>query len=275
MNVSKKNKKTLAALSVSLLVSGILSLSVSGIASAQAITVETDQSSYETGDTLMISGNVGTPQGTQPALIRVIDPKGVLVRADQADVAADGSYTYTFPAGGLMRNSGEHTVQVTYGTSTEETTFDFTATEQSVGVWQTFTLEIAGVEYPIRYQIIGGAVEDMVADPATRTLLVTLDSSADGMLTIELPRVVMDAEEDDFSVFMDGEIGHFVVDELEPTDQARTVSIEFVQGAQEIEIVGTFMVPEFGTIAAIVLALAVIGVIVASSRYRMLGFRSL
>jgi predicted secreted protein with PEFG-CTERM motif len=258
----------MAVAGISLLLAATLLLSAPSIASAQALTVETDADSYETGDTITISGNVGTTvQAGQPVLIRVTDPMGVLVRVDQVQAAADGSYTYSYPAGGLMRNSGEHTVQVTYRNTDQTTTFDFTATGTEPSAWRVYTLEIAGESYPIRYQITGGSVQSMTADPELQTLMVAISSTADGMLTIELPRTVMDAEGDEFAVFVDGDFGNFAVDELEPTDQARTLTIEFEQGAGEIEIVGTYMVPEFGAIAAIVLAVAIVGIIVATARY--------
>lgn len=265
---AKGTSKKMAVAGISLLLAATLLLSAPSIASAQALTVETDADSYETGDTITISGNVGTTvQAGQPVLIRVTDPMGVLVRVDQVQAAADGSYTYSYPAGGLMRNSGEHTVQVTYRNTDQTTTFDFTATGAQPSGWRVYTLEIAGESYPIRYQITGGSVQSMTADPELQTLMVAISSTADGMLTIELPRTVMDAEDDEFAVFVDGDFGNFAVDELEPTDQARTLTIEFEQGAGEIEIVGTYMVPEFGAIAAIVLAVAIVGIIVATARY--------
>ncbi len=269
---AKGTSKKMAVAGISLLLAATLLLSAPSIASAQALTVETDADSYETGDTITISGNVGTTvQAGQPVLIRVTDPMGVLVRVDQVQAAADGSYTYSYPAGGLMRNSGEHTVQVTYRNTDQTTTFDFTATGAQPSGWRVYTLEIAGESYPIRYQITGGSVQSMTADPELQTLMVAISSTADGMLTIELPRTVMDAEGDEFAVFVDGDFGNFAVDELEPTDQARTLTIEFEQGSEEIEIVGTYMVPEFGAIAAIVLAVAIVGIIVATARYGKLS----
>jgi predicted secreted protein with PEFG-CTERM motif len=45
------------------------------------------------------------------------------------------------------------------------------------------------------------------------------------------------------------------------------LTIPFEAGAEEIEIVGTWIIPEFGAIAAIVLAVAIVGIIVATARY--------
>ncbi|MDP3779979.1 MAG: PEFG-CTERM sorting domain-containing protein, partial [Nitrosopumilaceae archaeon] len=49
----------------------------------------------------------------------------------------------------------------------------------------------------------------------------------------------------------------------------RTLSIMFPAGTEEIEIIGTFVVPEFGTIAVMILAVAIISIIAVSARSRL------
>ena len=136
---------------------------------------------------------------------------------------------------------------------------------------ETFSLEIAGQTYEIPYEITGGSVKSMSADPVTKTLLVTINSTSAGMLTIQLPKNVIDAG-GAFSVVIDGK-GNATVNESKTTGQARTLSIEFSQGSKQIEIMGTSMVPEFGVISAIVLASGVVAVLIASWKYSK--FRSL
>jgi predicted secreted protein with PEFG-CTERM motif len=52
----------------------------------------------------------------------------------------------------------------------------------------------------------------------------------------------------------------------------RELAIPFYENSETIEIVGTFLVPEFGTIAAIVLAVAIVGIIVATTRSGKFSF---
>lgn len=107
--------------------------------------------------------------------------------------------------------------------------------------WQTASLSIGDDEFDIRYMINGGTVESIDADPDTMTLLVTINSTGDGILTIDLPRDAIDTDDGEFAVFIDEEFGSFVVDEVEVTDDVRTLAIEFEQGSEMIEIVGTSM----------------------------------
>jgi predicted secreted protein with PEFG-CTERM motif len=43
----------------------------------------------------------------------------------------------------------------------------------------------------------------------------------------------------------------------------------FPAGAEKIEVVGTFVVPEFGTIAVMILAVAIISIIAVSAKSRL------
>ena len=56
---------------------------------------------------------------------------------------------------------------------------------------------------------------------------------------------------------------------MKQTSTDRTLTIEFPAGAEEIEIIGTFVVPEFGTIAAMILAVAIISIIAVSAKSRL------
>ena len=53
------------------------------------------------------------------------------------------------------------------------------------------------------------------------------------------------------------------------TETKRTLTVSFPAGTEEIEVIGTFVIPEFGTIAAMILAVAIISIIAASARSRL------
>ncbi len=262
---------------MAILLASVASVALVGTANAQTttLTVKTDKAEYLDGDQITISGTVtGIQQGT-PVLIRVNNPQGALARADPVTVAADGSWSYMYKSGGpLMATSGEYTVKATYRGITQEATFTFEGT--GVPIWKIFNLNISGTNYPIRYQITGGTVSTMTADVPLATLMVTIASTSNGSLIIELPRTTMQAltveavptggADINYEVFIDT-----IPDEVTKDDKsvatARTLTIDFEQGAEDIEIIGTWIVPEFGAIAAIVLAVAIVGIIVATARY--------
>ena len=76
-----------------------------------------------------------------------------------------------------------------------------------------------------------------------------------------------DINDDVFIVLVDGNEVNF---EETTTTTDRTLKIPFPDGAEEIEIIGTFVVPEFGSIAIFILAIAVTSIIVMTrSRFNM------
>jgi len=56
---------------------------------------------------------------------------------------------------------------------------------------------------------------------------------------------------------------------IESNDEYRSMDIPVKNGDWKIEIVGTHVVPEFGTIAMIVLAVAIVSIIAVSAKSRL------
>lgn len=260
----------------------ILLASVTAIGTAHAQTtpasVKTDKTDYTAGDKITITGNIGQQLSAgQQALIRITGPTGNIVHIDPITPAANGSFTYNFTAGGVMNKSGEHKVEILYnGSSAASTTFNFTASGgggPTTGGWKTMNVNIAGKTYPIQYMIVNGTLNKLTADPENATLTAMITASKDGALSLKLPREVMDSKDggkdSDYVVFVD-ESEDFADDDF--GTPVRTVTIPFSAGAEQIDVVGTFMIPEFGAIAAIVLAIAIVGIILATAKYNKFSF---
>jgi predicted secreted protein with PEFG-CTERM motif len=120
------------------------------------------------------------------------------------------------------------------------------------------------------HDISGGSVTEMEIEMDSNSLVIVVDSTDNGSISVTLPRDVIDAtnngDDDDFFVIVDGEEVDF---QETKTSTDRTLTIEFPAGAEEIEIFGTFVVPEFGTIAAMILAVAIISIIAVSAKSRL------
>jgi predicted secreted protein with PEFG-CTERM motif len=122
----------------------------------------------------------------------------------------------------------------------------------------------------ISYEITNGKVINAIPDLNAVSLLVYIESTDDGSITLTIPRSVLDSTinnvDDQFFVLVDGEEVDF---EEITTSTDRTLTINFLAGTEEIEIIGTFVIPEFGTIAAMILAVAIISIIAISSKSRL------
>jgi predicted secreted protein with PEFG-CTERM motif len=132
------------------------------------------------------------------------------------------------------------------------------------------TITIQGSTDLISYEITNGKLINVIPDMDAVSLLVYIESIDDGSITLTIPRSVLDATinngDDEFFVLVDGEEVDFK-EIITSTD--RTLTINFLAGSEQIEIIGTFVIPEFGTIAAMILAVAIISIIAISSKSRL------
>ena len=120
---------------------GILLLALSVIILSQGyglvyadsiVTVETDSSSYETGEIINVSGSVSDYDESDPfknfdLTLRVIAPNNNIVSISQISLNTDGSYSANIAAQGpLWKLDGDYTISVNHGSDRNaSTTFAF------------------------------------------------------------------------------------------------------------------------------------------------------
>ncbi|MFL6510949.1 MAG: PEFG-CTERM sorting domain-containing protein [Nitrososphaera sp.] len=187
----------------------------------------------------------------------------------------------------------------TTGAATTNTTGAATTEEANVpainatggGEWTTFNLTAGGQTRPVEYRIQGGSVQNMTLHSENKTLGVTINSTSNGTLALRLPRDIIDSKttegtDADFAAFIDN-TEYQQPGEIEPSADTRTLLIGFPAGAGAIDVLGTTTssattggaaggtnatIPEFSTIAVVVLAIAIIGIIIATTRQGRFSF---
>ena len=121
---------------------------------------------------------------------------------------------------------------------------------------------VKGTDYTISSLIVGGKILEIFPDTEIQSLVIAVETTSDGSLTIKLPREVIDAkmgsEDDEFFVLLDGTESVFTESS---SSTFRTLTIEFPHGTEEILIIGTYVIPEFGAIANLVLAISILSII--------------
>ena len=259
-----------------LLIAGIASAPVFG-QTTSAIAIITDQESYTNGDTITVTGNVNANTG-DGLTVQVISSIGNVVAVGQADVGSDGTFETTIATGSLWSVHGTYTIKVQYGdTRSGETTIEFTADSppdtggMGVELTDEYLLTVGEDEVGIQYNSGTNTIVAMAANLDSKSLVIEVGVANDGEIVIVLPRHLIDAKNADgtdaaYIVLVDGE--ETWVTEV-AGEAARTLTIPVSAGAQEIEIFGTFIIPEFGTIAILILAAAIVSIIVVSGRTRL------
>ncbi len=237
------------------------------------IAVTTDKESYVNGETIVISGEVRDLLSGYQISLQVFEPKfGNPVTLKQFGPGPDKTFSVEITSGGpLWKASGTYTVKVLYAENrSAETTFEFSSSGVAPPKPTGPTISVDRTNFSLSYSITGGSVLNVNPDDDANSLIITIETTSDGELTITLPRALIDAQlgdaDDDFFVLVDGEEVEF--GEVK-TATDRTLTIAFPDGAETIEIIGTFVVPEFGAIAALVLAVAIISIIAVTAKTRL------
>ncbi len=236
----------------------------------ELISIKTSDKSYEDGDTIVISGNVTAIILDTPITLQIFYENN-LVDIGQVIVAQDGSYSFTLKAAGdNWKKDGTYTIRANYSGKIIETTIEFFSKQSVIETTNIFEVDAGAYgTFDVDYTIRGGTVKNMLIDSEIFALIVIIDSESDGSITLDLPRISIDAKKSDntddtFLIFIDG--AEVRPEETSTTQTSRILKIEFEEGDSDIEIIGTFVVPEFGSIAIFILFLAIISAIFVSSK---------
>ena len=252
-------------------------------AQSASISLETDSDSYVSGDVIVISGNVGIFVTDTPIVIQIWK-ESTLVGVAQENVAEDGGFSATFRAqGGLWANDGVYTVRASYGVDNiSETTFNFfgDVDYSAITLSQRDVTLPDGGTFDVGYMIKGGDITKMKIVPENFSVVVDISATSNGYLVLELPNDQILSEK------MDGSNEKFIILVYETADENdigietsyedvaskndhRIIKIPFNVGDKKIEVIGTWAVPEFGAIAGLVLAVAIISIIVLSTKTKL------
>jgi predicted secreted protein with PEFG-CTERM motif len=245
---------------------------------AQKITLTSDNTAYQEGDVITITGTIEKVLPGMPVTLQIFFEKN-LIQVSQVKVSQDGEFTDTFTAAGPQwQNEGTVIIKSDYGGASTELNIEFF--KNTSGVFTSnYEVKIpAGGTFDVPYTMKGGIVSSMNLNQKNLSLVINVATSSDGNLNINLPRDGIDSVDNngqdiDFIVLMyegNSEIPiQTDVKKIEAEEKFRSIDIPVKDGDTKIEIVGTHVVPEFGTIAMIVLAVAIISIIAVSAKSRL------
>jgi predicted secreted protein with PEFG-CTERM motif len=245
-----------------LIILGMISIGTA-FAEGSLVSVQTDNDNYTEGDTILISGKIITLIGDTQVIMQLFQ-EGNLIEIAQIKVAQDGNYMHTKIAQGpLWKNQGSYMVKSTYGESNiAETSFNYTPKSDIIETTKDFTVDAgdSGI-FDVKYTIRGGVVESIEIEPENLGLLVKINSSNNGKIILELPRESIDAEkqngkDEKFIILIDD--AQTTYEEIQSDSTIRIIEINFEKGDSEIQIIGTHVIPEFGTIVMIILTIGIL-----------------
>ena len=249
--------------------------------SNQVLTVTTEKEAYAAGEPVVILGLVEIKLADTDALIQIFNPIGNRVHLDQVGVTNDGSFSATVATsiGGLWKEDGTYTIQVNYGDNSIQTQFEYggmisanvqeKTPEFVITEEENLLKSIVIEDNSVNYEITCAEILGMMPDYENKSLIIEINTICDGVLTITLPKDVIDTDEEGFFILVDGdEVKHDALSESE----FWTLNIPFSNGSEEIEIIGTYVIPEFGTIAVLVLVVAITTIVMISAKNKQIFY---
>ena len=265
----------------------ILIIAGTGLASqafaATTITIETDKDVYDHTDTIMITGTVSpVDENEVPVTIMLINQYTSIVEINQLVVNSDGSWSGQIvlnPENRLQSEDGIYEIRAQYGSTKITTSIELTnAVETSEGVGTEVGTAVTGTTVTgpsgesfyklgagqIEYDITCNTTPAFFANADDDSIVIYLDPTDDGIITVTL-------HEDLIKPFEDGTFV-VIVDNQEMQDFTQignTLTVPCVAGTEKIEIHGSWAIPEFGVIAAMILAIAIISIIVVTAKTRL------
>ena len=240
----------------------------------ELICIDVAEGFYEEGDTVVVSGKVRAVILDSPVSLQVFYGE-TLVQIDQLGVAQDGTFTTTLIAKGPQwAREGTYLVRAAYSGNIAETNFEFKPAETGVAITDLFEVDAGSFgTFDVSYTINGGTIKNIQVEPKILGLVVTIEAQRDGIMTLELPRSFIDAKKSDgaderYLIFIDG--SEITFEETAATRDYRTLKFAFEKGDTQIDIIGTFVIPEFGSYIILTFVISLLTLLIIQQKSKLI-----
>jgi len=256
---------------------------VSQAYAAFTITMETDKDVYDHSSVITVTGQVDPiAEGSEVTfIVQRLNPVGI-THIDQISVNSDGSFSTTIStATPTMKYDGTYLINAKYVSAETTVSVELTnaieASETGTPVTGTAVtgtaVTVTGPSGESLYKLGAGQIEYDITCNATPgffanadddSIVIYLDPTDDGIITITL-------HEDLIKPFEDGTFAVIVNNQemQDFTQIGNTLTIPCVAGTEKIEIHGSWAIPEFGVIAAMILTVAIISIIMVTAKTKL------
>ena len=246
---------------------------------AAPISIETNSDVYDHSSIITVTGQIANVDPNYPAVaLKVLSPNGNIAGVAQPEVNSDGSFVGTFNTSGYAwTNNGTYQITATYlgiDTTISIEIKDAVGTGVTSETATITTASIAETETTSAYEFPEGQIAYDITcsntSPSFRgnaddnTLDVYIDATGDGELTIALDEEIIKPFDDGsfFVLVNNEEIQDFV-------QEGNKLTIPCKVGDEKISIVGSWAIPEFGTIAVMILVVAIVSIIIVSAKTKL------
>ena len=268
----------------------LLILSGTGIVSqafaATVMTIETDSHVYDHASTIILTGNVypvdlrgsevtilcKSPGGTGVCGIFQIKPNSngdfsVSINTSTSLMQKDGIYQFEARYSSLA--SATTSVELVNAIGTSESSESSESSQMGTAITGSMT-ERSGITLhelgagQLEYDMTCDAEPAFFANSDDDSIVIYLNPTTDGIIALTLhEELIKPFDDGTFAVIIDNQVMH------DYTQIGNTLTIPCLIGTEKIEIHGSWAIPEFGVIAAMILAVAIVSIIVVTAKTRL------
>lgn len=238
----------------------------------QPVVINVDKDTYTDNEILKINGEVRNFYSEAPLIIKVVAPNDNLVYLDQIKVDINKKFNTEIKLGGnLMKVPGEYDVIAHYSYGDKNTAgmtsflFNVVVEEpvEDRPIPKSGSIDIEG--FTINYNISNdGELINVTPNQFANSLMLDINTDKSGSIVISIPRGVLNAinanGDDTRFIILDGDKS-LAFEEVDSNASTRTISIEYSANTNQIEIIGTYAIPEFGAVVFMVMAVAIVAII--------------
>jgi len=220
----------------------------------------TDGIIYDHQSIITVNGYLRPENTFNPITITVTNHIGNLVAVEQITPNPNGDFTFQFnTASDLWQKDGSYIIKAQSGAENRSFKTDVMLTGGGIGqVAGCNNNQFSASGNCISYSISGATVNSASINPVEKSLLiyVTTDEGG-GTITLNPSRDIING----ISVVM--------LDDQESNTaaiQGNSITIMLPDGTEKIEIKGTFVIPEFGHLAILILTITITSIIIWSQK---------
>ena len=249
--------------------------------------VWTDSQIYDHYSTIHVSGYLRPQNSVAPIVAVVTNPIGNVVTVEQFSPNIDGNFSLDLNTESpLWKQDGDYILKVQSGSDTRLFKTKFTLVPSIIDQVDKCNVshEISimasnGRIYCIPYKITTGVVTSTEGklNLETKTIKLSIDGKDMDSIIFNIPRYILDSKSvsgDDavFAVLYNGKIVEYT--EIDRDSISRQIKLDYpIDKKSTFEIVGTSVIPEFGSIAILVFIVSILSILIISkSSHRLVNF---
>ena len=223
------------------------------------IIIWTDAKNYDHNSVITVNGFLRPENTFNPITFTVSNPIGNIVTIEQITPEPNGDFTLRLnTASALWKSDGFYIIKVQSGGENRVFKTNVILTSGIIQQESRCGLSEFSVNGNcISYSITGGIITGANLDTVKKSLKINIVSEDGGTLNINPSSNIINGI---FMVQIDGKVWD------NTSIQGNSVTILFPEGTHEIEIIGTFVIPEFGHLAIIILAITITAMIVLNRK---------